>query len=154
MAKKDFKDIKNLSRIKKFHRLPEMDKRLTEMNAKVQIAYAINNDLKVDFFYQDDQAGGQVLRGYRSVSPVAIGTHVTSGNEVFRAYLNEGVSKSKRTPKWRLFRVDRVTAIKVYFSPTKAKFDKLYRANDKHIGTIEEQAWFTKQQNKRRVQNK
>lgn len=149
-----FKDISNLSRIKKFQRLPEMDKKLTYLNAEVMIKYAIQNDLKIDFFYQDDMAGGTVLRGYRSVSPVAIGNHVSSGNKVFRAYLNEGVSKSKKEPRWRLFRVDRVTAMKVYFSPTKAKFNKLYRPNDKHMANIDEQVWFTKEQNKRRIQNK
>ncbi len=156
-SNKSFKDISGLKRISGTNSRPglgEDQKGLTQDSVKSTIIYAIANNYKIDMYYEDDEGGGTVLRGYRSVSPVAIGTHVTTGNIVFRAYLLEGVSKSERTPKWRLFRVDRVKSIKVYFSPAKAKWDVLYRPNDKHIGTMFEQAKRNKQSVKRRVDRK
>ena len=141
MPTNQFRGIRNSHRIKRVFRLPEEDPNLTRMTAILTLQYAIRYDLKVDMFYEDDHAGGKVLRGYRNVSPVALGEHITSGNIVFRGYLNEGVSKSERIPKWRLWRVDRVKSI-VLVTRNKAKFNKLYRPNDKHIGSFIEQSSF------------
>ena len=134
-----FRSISGNSRIKGGARregLPEEQDGLDIASVRATIAYAIASDLKIDIFYADDEGGGIVLRGYRSVTPVAIGSHVTTGNQVFRAYLMEGVSKSKRIPKWRLFRVDRVKSIKIHYSPSRAKWHASYRPNDKHIGSM------------------
>ncbi len=143
MPNEKFKDISNNRRIKGSGNrvgLPESQPDINLLNTRTIIAYVIANDLKIDMFYADDQGDTIVLRGYRSVSPVAIGSHVTSGNMVFRAFLMEGVSKSKRVPKWRLFRVDRVRSIRVYHSPSRAKWNVLYRPNDKHIGNMFQEA--------------
>jgi hypothetical protein len=134
-----FRDIAGSSRITGTRNMPGLEEEQSTLDlgsVRATIAYAIKNDYKVDMFYADDEGGKVVLRGYRSVSPVAIGTHVTSGNIVFRAYLMQGVSKTKSMPKWRLFRADRVRSIKVYFSPTRAKWNTLFRPGDKHIGNM------------------
>lgn len=116
--------------------LPEEQPGIDIGNVRATIAYAIANDYKIDMFYADDVGGEIVLAGYRAVIPVAIGSHITSGNQVFRAYLSEGVSKSKRMPKWRLFRLDRVRSIRIHFSPSRAKWHVDFRPGDKHIGNM------------------
>ena len=137
-----FVDISNYHRIKDVFKLPKFDANLTGQFVENTIMYAISHNLKIDFYYEDDNIYGVsgVLKGYRSVSPVALGTHVTTGNMVFRAYVLEGVSKSKRIPKWRLFRIDRIKSIRLYYVRQRARFDKLYRLNDKHIGGLIQQA--------------
>lgn len=144
--KKTFPDISHQRRIRT---LPE-DQGVSESSVKATIRYAISHNFKIDIFYADDMAGGTVLRGYRSVSPVALGSHASTGNGVFRAYLNSGVSKSEHQPRWRLFRTDRVQSIKMYMVPQRARFDSLYRPNDKHIGNMTKQAYRRKDATKRR----
>jgi len=152
-----FRDISNSRRISKVFRLPEFDRGLTIASTLGILQYAIKYNIKVDFFYEDDENGAVVLKGYRSVSPVALGTHITSGNLVFRAYVIEGVSKSKRIPKWRLFRVDRVKSIHILYLRQNARFNSLYRPNDKHIGDIIQEAEISQERKKlirkRKTQN-
>jgi predicted DNA-binding transcriptional regulator YafY len=143
-----FHDISKTKFIRESH-LPKFDAGLNQKAVNNVLMFAILRDLKVDFYYQDDANGTIVLKGYREVAPVALGTHVSSGNMVFRAYVLDGVSKSERIPKWRLFRTDRVKSIKLNYLRTKAKNDKLYRPNDKHIGGMIVQADLSPEQRKR-----
>jgi predicted DNA-binding transcriptional regulator YafY len=126
----DIKD-KRIKQIKKVYK--KSDQTIQEA-----LSYCIRKRFKIDFYYEEKGPGGEeVLAGYRNVSPVALGTHKSSGNKVFRAYLNEGTSKSKKSPKWRLFRVDRVQQ----FAPRFNKFreNSMYRMNDKHMSEIDVQ---------------
>lgn len=146
----DNSSFRRIDNVRRIQRLPR-EQDFTKTFIRNQIAYAIRNDLKLDMFYADDHAGGKkVLRGYRNVSPATIGIHKTSGNWVFRAFLNEGVSKSKRVPKWRLFRVDRVKSFRVHFAKTYVNRNELYRENDKHMGTIKVQKVATREEGRRR----
>lgn len=135
-----FRDIRNSRRIKKLFKLPEEQRGLTEKDINDLIDYAIQKNYKIDMFYEDDYAGGTVLRGYRSIAPVALGVHRSTGNVVFRGYLLEGISKSERIPKWRLWRVDRVRSIKLFTLKQKARWNTKYRPNDKHMSQIFRQA--------------
>lgn len=135
-----FRDIRNSKRIKKIFRLPEEERGLEEETIFQIISYAIEKNFRIDIFYEDDYAGGTVLRGYRSIAPVALGIHSKSGNLVFRGYLLEGLSKSERNPKWRMWRVDRVRSIRLLTLKQRARFNSFYRPNDKHMGYIYKQA--------------
>lgn len=127
MSKK-FEDISGEKRILRIKKAKKTK------NLLDTIEYCIDNELKLDFLYKGED--NDVLEGYRSVSPVAVGRHKDTGNKVMRAFLNEGVSKSKKTPKFRLFRLDRIQDFNVYYSPTNVKNNKLYRPNDKHMDVI------------------
>lgn len=120
-----FKDISDLARIKRLSKIRPV------LSLKESIKYCIRKGFKLDFMYEDDSDGDKVLTGFRNVAPAAVGKHLTTGNEVMRGYLNEGVSKSKRVPYWRLFRLDRITSYNINFSKTRT--NKLYRKDDKHI---------------------
>lgn len=124
-----FKDISGLKRIQRISKTEKV------MSLKETIIYAIKNGIKMDILYQDDKT--DVLAGYREISPAALGTHVSSNNDVLRAFLQFGVSKSKRVPKWRLFRLDRIKDYALNFSKSKVKDNKYYRMNDKHMANIE-----------------
>lgn len=147
MPQNQFRDIANTHLIKDILKVKTFDPSLTQQGTQTILIFAIKKNLKVDFYYEDSVGGtdATVLKGYREVSPVALGTHKSTGNMVFRGYLLDGISKSKKTPKWRLFRVDRVMSIRLNYSRQVARFDKLYRPNDKHIGDMLEQASITEQ---------
>ena len=106
MSKK-FEDISGEKRILRIKKTKKTK------NLLDTIEYCIDNELKLDFLYKGED--NDVLEGYRSVSPVAVGRHKDTGNKVMRAFLNEGVSKSKKTPKFRLFRLDRIQDFNVYY---------------------------------------
>ncbi len=130
---KQFKSISDKPRIKRISRIRPA------MSLEDTIKYCIKNGFKMDFLYQDDSKTGKVLTGYRSVSPAALGTHKNTGNRVMRAYLNEGVSLSKRDPKWRMFRLDRIASYNIHYQKNKVGQNKLYRENDKHMSEIDSQ---------------
>ena len=50
--------------------------------------------------------------------------------------LNEGASKSKKTPNWRLFRLDRIKQYNVYYNKTRVGSNKLYRMDDQAMSVI------------------
>lgn len=143
MPQQRFRDISNTHLIKDVLKVKTFDPALTQQGTQTLIIFAINKNIKIDFYYEDSVGGSSVLKGFREVSPVALGIHTTTGNMVFRGYLMDGVSKSKKVPKWRLFRVDRVMAIKINYSRQVARFNELYRPNDKHIGSMLIQASIT-----------
>lgn len=89
----------------------------------------------MDILYKDEES--DVLEGYRGISPAAFGTLKGTGNKALRAYLNDGVSKSNRIPKWRLFRLDRIKQYNTNFS--KFSINPLYRMGDKNMSSIESQ---------------
>lgn len=144
MSRNQFQDIANTSKIRNVFKLKTHDSALLPSGVQTVIMFAIRKNIKIDFYYEDDENGAVVLKGYREASPVAIGSHVSTGNMVFRAYLMEGVSKSKRIPKWRMFRCDRVKSIILNWIPQRARMNKLYRMNDKHMGDILVQAQISK----------
>ena len=78
------------------------------------IDQAIKEKKVIRIRYKD---GPIVLAGHRVIEPHAFGM-ATSGNEVVRAWLRSGVSKTGDSgespmPGWRLFRLDRIKNIEV-----------------------------------------
>lgn len=78
------------------------------------IEQAIKEKKVIRIRYKD---GPAVRAGHRVIEPHAFGM-ATSGNEVVRAWLDEGVSKSAdegKSPKpgWRLFRLDRIKSVEI-----------------------------------------
>lgn len=78
------------------------------------IELAIREKKAIRIRYKD---GPAVRAGHRVIEPHAFGM-ATSGNEVVRAWLDEGVSKSadegkSPMPGWRLFRLDRIKSVEV-----------------------------------------
>lgn len=70
------------------------------------IEKAIINKLPLTINYGSEST--DVLNGIRIVTyPIVLGTHITSGNLVFWAYVTKGVSL-RGIPNWKMFRVDRV----------------------------------------------
>lgn len=132
MAKQNrFKDISNLDRIKRIERIRPV------LSLKDTISYCIKKGYKLDFMYAEDgDKEGSVLSGFRNVAPAAVGKHISTGNEVMRAYLMGGISKSKRSPYWRLFRLDRIKSYNINFSKTKVGSNKSYSTGDKHMEKI------------------
>jgi hypothetical protein len=130
MSNKDrFKDISGLDRIKRVEKIKPI------LSLKDSLIYCIKKGFKIDFMYEDGESE-KVLKGFRNVAPAAVGKHISTGNEVVRAYLNAGVSKSKRSPYWRLFRLDRITSYNINYSKNRVGSNKMYRKNDKHISEI------------------
>lgn len=79
--------------------------------------------------------GPIVLPGHRTIEPHAFGT-ATSGNQVVRAWLREGVSKTgdsgkNPVPGWRLFRLDRIKSIEVLDEKFKTRMG--YNSKDARI---------------------
>lgn len=103
------------------------------LSIEQKIGFAIKHKFKLDFDYSDESE--EVLNGYRDVSPAALGTLKTTKNKALRAYFNEGVSKSERMPKWRLFLLSRMSNVGLNYS--KFRTNGLYRMNDKHMEDIE-----------------
>lgn len=125
-----FKPINKLERIERIKKVRPI------LSLVDTIKYCINKGYKLDFLYEDEKDSGNVLTGYRGVAPAAVGIHTSTGNEVLRAYLMQGVSKSQRSPYWRLFRLDRIKVYNIHFSKTKVGSNKLYRQDDKHMSQI------------------
>lgn len=96
------------------------------------IEQAIREKKVITIKYKD---GPIVLAGHRTIEPHAFGT-ATSGNEVVRAWLKEGVSKTGRSgkspePGWRLFRIDRIKSVEI--SEEKFKTRLGYSSKDQRI---------------------
>lgn len=78
------------------------------------IDQAIREKRVITIRYKD---GPVVLAGHRTIEPHAFGL-ATSGNDVVRAWLREGVSKTgdngkSPMPGWRLFRLDRIKSVEI-----------------------------------------
>lgn len=103
------------------------------------LGQAINEKKVVTIFYEGDET---VSRGARAIEPVVLGTHSQSGNPVVRAWQIQGASDTPdNLPGWRLFRVDRITRLKV----TENTFDTprpQYDPNDDHIASQDATAQF------------
>lgn len=125
----DFFNIEGTKRIKRLKDFKPV------LSLEEIIRYCIKNKLKMDILYKDDESN--VLEGYRGISPAAFGILKGTGNQALRAYLNDGVSKSQRIPKWRLFRLDRIKQYNINFD--KFSINSLYRMGDKHMSSIESQ---------------
>lgn len=86
---------------------------ILETVSRDKILSALRNRNVVTFWYDDPDEGEGVKPGYREVEPYVYGKHYISGNDVVRAWLIRGVSKTGEidpslVPGWRLFRVDRM----------------------------------------------
>jgi len=103
------------------------------------LGQAINEKKVVTIFYEGDRT---VSRGARAIEPVVLGTHFQSGNPVVRAWQIQGASDTPdNLPGWRMFRVDRISRLKV----TENTFDTprpQYDPNDDHIASQDATAQF------------
>lgn len=96
------------------------------------IDQAIREKKVIRIKYKD---GPVVLAGHRVIEPHAFGL-ATSGNEVVRAWLRDGVSKTGDSgespmPGWRLFRLDRIKNIEILDEDFKTR--KGYNSKDSRI---------------------
>jgi len=81
------------------------------------IKHAIKNKYHINFYYLGDN---NIKKGNRLVKPAAFG-YSKNNKPLLRAFQVQGPSRSKREPKWRLFRVDRIGKI----APTILKYRSL-----------------------------
>ena len=106
------------------------------------VLQAIRNKNKVRIKYDDQQEdNGTNSKGSRVIMPMAIGT-TKKGYPVVRAY-QEGGSSRRGVPKWKFFRLDRITSWIPY--PKKKFFQAPsgYNPNgDKTMGTFIDNAKF------------
>ena len=72
---------------------------------------------------------------FRVVIPVAHGTHISTGNEVLRAYQIRGTSSSRIPPLWDLFRVEKIVNLEV-LDETFVDDPLGYACGDKHIQIV------------------
>jgi len=124
-----YRDISELKRIKRLSKIKP------KMSLQEAILFCIENNFKMDIMYSDGN-DKEVLTGYRNISPAALGKHRTTGNKVVRAFLNEGASLSKKSPNWRLFRLDRIKQYNIYYNKTRVGSNKLYRMDDQAMSVI------------------
>jgi hypothetical protein len=116
----------------------------------------------VGMFYAGDdeeEEGGAVLRGFRLIEPYALGKGLVRNGETShpdRLYLRafvikdtsrdeeaskkfktkrRSVSKSRRVPYWRLFRVDRIRDWQM-FDKTFSGYRELYNPDDSNLAEI------------------
>jgi hypothetical protein len=68
------------------------------------IKEAIDNKLVISFKYSGNNVKGE---------PFTLGVHSSTGNKVLSAYFISGYSKSNDDPKWRLYNLSKMTAIKI-----------------------------------------
>jgi predicted DNA-binding transcriptional regulator YafY len=107
--------VLNLHSFESFFNRPLFEHRgQTSRSIRDTIEQAIREKKVITIKYKD---GPIVLAGHRTIEPHAFGT-ATSGNEVVRAWLKEGVSKTGRSgkspePGWRLFRIDRIKSVEI-----------------------------------------
>ena len=105
----------NLHSFESFFNRPLFEHRgQTSRSIRDTIEQAIREKKVITIKYKD---GPIVLAGHRTIEPHAFGT-ATSGNDVVRAWLKEGVSKTGRSgkspePGWRLFRIDRIKSVEI-----------------------------------------
>lgn len=93
---------------------------IVEVASISSIVDAIKKRRRVIIYYDGDEPGG---KGLRIIEPVCFG-YSKKGNPVLRAWDLEGASHrgyqgKKPLPSWRMFRVDKIIALK----PTMEKFD-------------------------------
>jgi predicted DNA-binding transcriptional regulator YafY len=107
--------VLNLHSFESFFNRPLFEHRgQTSRSIRDTIEQAIREKKVITIKYKD---GPIVLAGHRTIEPHAFGT-ATSGNDVVRAWLKEGVSKTGRSgkspePGWRLFRIDRIKSVEI-----------------------------------------
>ena len=121
------------------NKLKEQTTILGLSNKYNNLGQAINEKRVVTIFYEGDET---VSRGARAIEPVVLGTHFQSGNPVVRAWQIQGASDTPdNLPGWRMFRVDRISRLKV----TENTFDTprpQYDPNDDHIASQDATAQF------------
>lgn len=108
---------------------------ILETVSRTKIIPSMENRNVVTFWYDDPEEGDGIDPGYREVEPYVFGRHYKSGNEVIRAWLVRGVSKTGKVdpslvPGWRLFRVDRMGN----WIDTDEKFEPYQNGNPTRIG--------------------
>ena len=94
---------------------------IVEVASISSIVDAIKKKRRVIVYYDGDEPGG---KGLRIIEPVCFG-YSKSDNPVLRAWDSEGASHTgykgeQPLPSWRLFRVDKIIALK----PTMEKFNE------------------------------
>jgi len=124
------------------------------------IIKAINNRFYVGIYYQeeDDESEEIVKKGFRLIEPYVYGKGYRTKSNVIhpdRGYIRafvikdtsidkeidwtysrrKSVSKSKRVPYWRLFRVDRMKQFTIFPKKVLA-YRNLYNEKDKQMGKI------------------
>lgn len=105
---------------------------LSKSNIRESIKQAIRERKVIKISYRD---GPIVLPGHRIIEPHAFGT-ATSGNDVVRAWLRTGISKTERSgkspkPGWRLFRIDRIKNVEISNETFKTRIG--YNSRDSRI---------------------
>jgi hypothetical protein len=116
------RDLKNSSNVlfnlysfQDFFNRPLLEHRgASRQSIRETIDQAIREKKVIKIRYKD---GPIVLPGHRTIEPHAFGL-ATSGNDVVRAWLRSGVSKTGDSgkspmPGWRLFRLDRIKSVDI-----------------------------------------
>ena len=105
----------NLYSFQDFFNRPLLEHRgASRRSIREMIDQAIREKKVIKIRYKN---GPVVLAGHRTIEPHAFGL-ATSGNDVIRAWLREGVSKTgdngtSPMPGWRLFRLDRIKSVEI-----------------------------------------
>ena len=106
------------------------------------VLQAIRNKTKVRIRYDDGQEdNGGDSKGSRVIQPMAIGT-TKRGYPVVRAF-QEGGGSRRGVPKWKFFRLDRITSWRPYNNKKFTQAPELYNPiGDKTMGTFIDNAKF------------
>lgn len=130
--------MKNLYSFEEFHNILINEQLLNEhrglprLSVRELIKQAIKERKVIKISYRN---GPTVLSGQRIIEPHAFGT-ATSGNDVVRAWLRTGVSKTGKNgkspkPGWRLFRIDRIKNVEITTEGFKTRIG--YNSKDSRI---------------------
>ena len=86
----------------------------------------------------------KISQGYRLIYPCVLGKHISTKNEVLRAWQALGKSASRKEEGWKLFLVDKITRVDLP-NKKRAQFREPPRYNgrrDQHMGHIYAHARF------------
>jgi predicted DNA-binding transcriptional regulator YafY len=125
--------VLNLHSFDSFYNRPLLENRGQNLRSiRSLIDQAIREKKVITIKYKD---GPIVLAGHRTIEPHAFG-EATSGNEVVRAWLVDGISKTGRSgkspePGWRLFRLDRIKSVELTEEEFKTRSG--YNSSDSRI---------------------
>lgn len=123
---------------KKLHKI--LNKFLNEEISSNEVLDAIHNQYQVRIKYDDGGVNGAGNpKGSRVIKPFAIGT-TKKGYPVLRAF-QEGGGSRRGAPKWKFFRLDRITSWKPmrnkrFFDTPPSEYGEYNRTGDKTMGTF------------------
>ena len=116
---------------------------INEAVSKDEVLNAIHNNRYVRIKYDDERLGTGVgdPKGTRVIMPMAYGS-TKAGNPVVRAYQTNGNSR-RGAPKWKYFRLDRITSWKPLNKTFEAPPDDLYNyTGDRSMGVFVDNSKF------------